>query len=276
VFEGEVDVLPNATASRTNGTRRLLAGHALMLTADGHTPVAIPANPSAFPLPERVLNIAVPCAGFEMDAPGWKAGDAFPPTEFNVWGGDHVVRVAAERGIVTKSGNAMLRFMGAMRPGMPAERAGSASEIFCWIDLRPYRAQWKGRRITAEFSTWFNRVSSAQSSLTAPTVIAATYGPGVEPGMAAWEARLRGDNPRHALSNCDAEIRSDADPATWEQATARVTIAPEAELLLLSVRVRSDEIDPVAMRFDDVYADAPMLIFRLGDAIPETQSALKK
>ena len=88
--------------------------------------------------------------------------------------------------------------------------------------------------------------------------------------MAAWETRLRGDHPRHALSNCDAEIRSDADPVTWEQATARVTIAPDAELLLLSVRVRSLETDPAAMRFDDVYADAPVLTFRLGDAIPDS------
>lgn len=271
VFEGEVDVIPKGAASGISGVRRLLAPGALTFSPGGQTPVSIPANLAAFPLPERVMNVPVPCAGFELDAPGWKAGDAFPPEEFNVWGGDHIVRVAAERGIIPKSGSAMLRFMGAMRPGMPVERAGNASELYCWIDLRPLHAQWKGRRVTAEFSTWFNRVSSPHSDLTAPTVIAATYGPGVAPGMAAWETRLRGDHPQHALSNCDAEIRSDADPVTWEQATARVTIAPDAELLLLSVRVRSLETDPAAVRFDDVYADAPVLTFRLGDAIPDSR-----
>ena len=47
-----------------------------------------------------------------------------------------------------------------------------------------------------------------------------------------------------------------------------MTIAPEAELLLLSVRVRSDVENLADRRFDDVYADEPTLTFRLGNAIP--------
>lgn len=163
----------------------------------------------------------------------------------------------------------MLRFMGAMRPGQSAKSSGNASELFCWIDLRQFSSEFKGRRVTAEFSTWFNRIPSDRSRSCAPTVIAATYGPGTTPGMQAWEVRLFGNKPGHALSNCDAEIRSDEDVATWEQATARVTIAPHAELLLLSIRVRNDDTDLDQRRFDDVYADAPALIFRLGDALDD-------
>ena len=268
VFEGEVDVMPNAAADRTGIVRRLLADQGLALAKGQKTPVTIVANPAAFPLPERIVPVPLPCAGFDLNAPGWNAGNAFPPEEFGVWEGDYIIRVGADRAIVPKGGTGMLRFMGAMRPGYPPAKAGAASELYCWIDLRPYQAKWKGRRITAEFSAWFNRISSPESSLTAPTVIAATFGPGIQPGMAAWDARLYPNNPMHALSNCDAEIRSDDDPATWEQATARVTIAPEAELLLLSVRVRSDVETPADRRFDDVYADEPTLTFRVGDAIP--------
>jgi hypothetical protein len=268
VFEGKVDVMPNAAPGRTGRVTRLLADQGLALTTGQKAPVPIVANPTAFPLPERIVPVSLPCAGFEVNAPGWNAGDAYPPNKFGVWEGDYIIRVGAERGIVPKGGTGMLRFMGAMRPGYPPAKAGRASELYCWIDLRPYQAKWKGRRITAEFSTWFNRISSPESNLTAPTVIAATFGAGIQPGQAAWEARLDRNNPGHALSNCDAEIRSDDDPATWEQATARVTIAPEAELLLLSVRVRSDVGNPADRRFDDVYADEPTLTFRLGNAIP--------
>ncbi|PAW90272.1 MAG: hypothetical protein B9S33_01945 [Pedosphaera sp. Tous-C6FEB] len=266
VFEGMVDIYPKAgTKSRPH---RLLASKGLAVNASGDQLTPLAANPVAFPLPERVENVPLPCAGFEMDAPGWNAGDAYPPSEFSVWGGDHIVRTAAERGIVPRSGNGMLRFMGAMRPGAKPENAGSASELYCWIDLRPYRAKWQGRRVTAEFSTWFNRVRSATSDLNVPTVIAATFGPGSTPGMETWNARLWRNRPGHALSNCDAEIRADADSGTWEEVTARVTIAPGAELLLLSVRVRSDMGNPADRRFDDVYADEPTLTFRVGDAIP--------
>ncbi len=268
VFEGEVDVMPNAAVDRTGSVRRLQTDQGLALAKGQKTPIEIVANPAAFPLPERIVPVPLPCAGFDLKALGWNAGDAFPPNKYDVWEGDYITRVGAERGIVTKGGTGMLRFMGAMRPGTPPAKAGGASELYCWIDLRPYQAKWKGRRIIAEFSTWFNRISSPESKLTAPTVIAATYGPGIQPGMAAWDARLYPNNPMHALSNCDAQIRSDEDPTTWEQATARVTIGPEAELLLLSVRVRSDVENPADRRFDDVYADEPTLTFRLGNAIP--------
>jgi hypothetical protein len=267
VFEGEVSVTPiRATEAKTN-EQRLHAPNGLSIKSDERSLVTIKANPAAFPLPVRVLSAPVPCADFEQEAQGWGANDALPPSKVNVWGGDHIIRVSAERGVQPKSGAGMLNFKAAMHPGQPARTSGSASELFCWIDLRQFRDQFEGRRVTAEFSTWFNRIPTARSASCSPTVIAATFGPGTKPGMQAWQKRLIGNDPGHALSNSDAEIMSDGDLHTWEQATARVTIAPDAELLLLSIRVRNDDSDLDGRRFDDVYADAPALIFRLGDAI---------
>ena len=266
VFEGKVDVFPGVPSGETGKARRLLAPEAIAVGPQWGQVAAIEARPAAFPLPVRSLEIALPCGGFEPDVPGWGDSNGEPPREFGVWGGALCERTGTQDGIVPRSGTGMLHFLKASRSLTPGVDA-LASERWCWIDLRPYRAQWQNRRVTAEFSAWFNNLPGDRHKLTGHRVIAATFGPSNQPGSETWWLRLDRKKPGCSLSNSETEIRPDDDVTTWERVATTVTIPPDAELLMLAVHVRSEEPDPTRRCYDGAYCDDPELTIHLGDAI---------
>jgi hypothetical protein len=266
VFEGKVDVFPGVPSGETGKARRLLAPEAIAVGPQWGQVAAIEARPAAFPLPVRSLEIALPCGGFEPDVPGWGDSNGEPPREFGVWGGALCERTGTQDGIVPRSGTGMLHFLKASRSLTPGVDA-LASERWCWIDLRPYRAQWQNRRVTAEFSAWFNNLPGDRHKLTGHRVIAATFGPSNQPGPETWWLRLDRKKPGCSLSNSETEIRPDDDVTTWERVATTVTIPPDAELLMLAVHVRSEEPDPTRRCYDGAYCDDPELTIHLGDAI---------
>jgi anti-sigma factor RsiW len=266
VFEGKVDVFPGVPSGETGKARRLLASEAIAVGPQWGQVAAIEARPAAFPLPVRSLEIAVPCRGFELDAPAWGDSNGEPPRAFGVWGGALCERTGAQDGIVPRTGAGMLHFLEASKSLTPGVNA-LASERWCWIDLRPYRGQWQNRRVTAEFSAWFNNLPGDRHKLTAHRVIAATFGPGSQPGPETWWLRLDRKKPGCSLSNSETEIRPDDDVTTWELVATTVTIPPDAELLMLAVHIRSDEPDSARRCYDGAYCDDAQLTIRLGEAI---------
>jgi len=172
----------------------------------------------------------VPLQNADFESP-----DAPPPngvpTRADLWSGDFVKIVGPERGVTPHSGGHMLRFLRAddaqTAPGAPAR----ASELWQLIDLRALRGTLGDETVTFQFYAWFNAAPHPGRRYTCGVAIVACRGEATEaPNF--WRHRHQ-----VALAESDREEVLDDDPKTWQRVETQLAAPPDAELLLVQVRV---------------------------------------
>lgn len=168
------------------------------------------------------------------------------PVRLDVWDGDDSVVVAAEHGIVPRSGDKMLKFLSGAPRG--SDSPGGAGEIWRFIDLESVRAAAGTRDVRIDFSVCFNGCAgrgeprfcwiSAIATDTHPSEL----GPDWTTQFAAAQK-----NPT-AVATAQSRGYVDADLATWQRFAVTVTAPPNARYLLLHclTEYRPDEDQDVA------------------------------
>ncbi len=248
VFEGEVDV-----ALPRQSTHRLTAGTALNVSTEG-TAQEAPANPAQFPRSVTQLDQLLLNPGFEPGTPVYSYGIPHAPGR---WSGDLAVITGPEMGIQPKTGKGMLRFDRSIHllTEEDTEESHAASEQWQIIDLRPLKANAPRAAFTATARAYFNRIDAGASTDTRFEIGLYAYAGTPTDAHAHWK------NHSRRLAGHFSGINTDANPATWQPAEARLTIPAEADFILLRLYAVEDIADehPQQTEFAGHYADAVQL-----------------
>lgn len=223
VFSGEVEV------SHFGRKRKLRQEQALRLATTGVDNLR--ASPKKFPSLKAVFNIDVPNGDFENEAMIETRG---VPVNTGIWSGDRASLVGADQGIQPQSGKRMLRFDQTYKsPEVPQWSSnGYKSTQQQLIDITDLRLAHPRARLTAEFTAHFNRIDA---------------GPNTDSQFTIGIKSITGNpnNPFHSQTSRRKSIISDLDPATWEKITAKISISPETNFIMLQVEASENvENDP--------------------------------
>lgn len=168
------------------------------------------------------------------------------PVRLDVWGGDESVVVAAEHGIVPRSGDKMLKFLAAAPGGVVGP--WGAGEIWRCIDLESVRAAAGTRDVRIDFSACFNGCAGRGEPRFCWISAIATDAHPSELGP-DWRTQFEAaqNNPT-AVATAQSRGYVDADLATWQRFSVTVTAPPNARFLLLHclTEYRPDEDQDVA------------------------------
>lgn len=160
------------------------------------------------------------------------------PTRPGAWSGDFVELTGHVGAVMPRSGAHMLRFLRADDAHTPPSSPVRAAELWQLVDLRPLRATLGEGTVTLQLAAWFNAAPHQARRYTCGVALVACRGEAAE-GPAIWRRRHE-----LALAESDKEERLDDDPATWQRVDTQVAVPPDAELLLVQVRVYDKSAAP--------------------------------
>jgi len=237
VFSGEIEV------SHKGRKRKLREAQALRLATTGVD--NLNASPKKFPSLKAVFNIDVPHGDFENEATVETRG---VPVDTGIWSGDRASLVGADKGIQPQSGKRMLRFdqtyegPEVLQSPTNGYYKSTQQQLINITDLRLAHPR---ARLTAEFTAHFNRIDA---------------GPNTDSQFTIGIKSITGspNNPFHSQTSRRKSIISDADPATWEKITTRISISPDTNFIMLQVEASENvQNDPVgAQELHGHYADS--------------------
>lgn len=179
---------------------------------------------------------------------GRAPGDAGPPMLAGVWSGDFSAVSTGEQGINPFEGGRMLKFLRADNRLTPPGGGQVTSEMWQVVDLTGQHVQ------VAELSARFNAIASAATERTAFAVCVCAFN-----GSAAEAPELWRGRNELALAQGEKEELADSDPKTWQRVVTQVTVPPEANLLLIQVRVTRKGKEPQSPEFGGHFVDAVSL-----------------
>lgn len=184
----------------------------------------------ALPYLSSVGSKLLPLANADFESADAPAPDGVP-AQPGIWGGDFVKLSGPDASVVPHSGAQMLRFLRADNAHTRSTTPVRATELWQVLDLRPLRATLGERTVTLQLGAWFNAAPHPARRYTCGVALVACRGAASE-ASAIW-------NQRHevALAESDKEERLDDNPATWQRVETQVAVPPDAELLLVQVRM---------------------------------------
>jgi len=202
------------------------------------------------PLISAVARRNLPLANSSFEAPIATAGQGVP-VKFGEWSGDFVRITGSENGIRPRSGKYMLSFLRSDDAATPLDAHTVASELWQTVNLRPLRPMLGNKSISVRLSGFFNAVSQPGHRYTAGVSLAAYY------GNAADAPELWKHRHQQSLAESEKEERLDDNPATWQILETQLNVPPDAELLMVQIRVsdKSAAPDSKAAIFPGHYAD---------------------
>ena len=206
--------------------------------------------PHFYETPQMELPLAD--AGFES---GKTPASQGVPTFFGVWSGDFVRVVDAVDAPAPFEGQKMLQFLrtdnSLTEPGLST----TASEIWQVVDLRPWREQLR-KGVIAELRAAFSATTNA-----APCKFGLgfhAFAGSVTNAPELWNRRAH-----NALAGTEKD-----EPAStfrrWQHLTTQMSLPPEADLLLVTIRVSATgaSLPNGAVEFHGCFADDVVLTLR--------------
>lgn len=188
--------------------------------------------------PKEVRSVPLPLANGNFDTPEAPSTNGLPRA-FAKWGGDFCQVTNEDQGIRPPNGGRMLRFLRADNSQSPRGEVQGTGELWQLVDLRPLREQLGNKPVKVELSALFN-------STPFPEGPGFTFGVGAYAfdGDSADGAELWSRHRDSALASAGKSEPIDGDPATWQTITTQVIVPPQATVLLVAVRVNSNNRRP--------------------------------
>jgi hypothetical protein len=151
--------------------------------------------------------------------------------------------------VTPAEGSRMLRFLGTH----PSGPGGTSSGIWQLVDTSPWSAEIAAGFVTVSWSAAFNRVTGDSQSEPQFAVEINAYA-----GLpSAFSRSTFADRP---LATSGVRfLPTDADPATWETATANLLLPPETSCIAVLVAAAETLSDSPSDEFDGHYADQTLL-----------------
>jgi len=208
-------------------------------------------------LPRFVKHVlAVANAGFEEDAAPQPNG---VPVRYGVWSGDHAALVGPEQGIVPKQGQRMFRFLRSDSTEASSRGTIFNGNIYQVIDVRPSRDALATGSAIVDWSAWFNCVPDQAAEKT--KFVASVW---AFVGETAILPRNWADKLYQETAYSSWKITADDDPQSWQRIAGSMMVPPDADFLVVELKVVPAEPVPVdgAVTFAGHYADDVQLILR--------------
>ncbi|MEY4484716.1 MAG: hypothetical protein RL693_2168 [Verrucomicrobiota bacterium] len=186
------------------------------------------------------------------------------PAMADVWGGDFSKVTMEEQGIVPAQGKQMLRFDRPDNELTPKGAVAHVAEIWQVVDLRARRSEWGARPFVLEASAKINAVSLSPDQRYAFGLGMQVFRGELSQMPALWKNRMES-----ALVSSDKEELVDREPGTWQTLGNQVTVPPDADFLLLQLRVtRKSRAQAEPSTFPGHYADDVILRVRPSSPAP--------
>ncbi|MEI6716032.1 MAG: hypothetical protein WCO60_19965 [Verrucomicrobiota bacterium] len=176
-------------------------------------------------------SIELPLKNPNFDGPESPSLDGCPNT-FGVWGGDFCVVTGAENDIHPPDGHGMLRFLRADNRTTPPNVGSVSAEQWQVIDLRPLRNAFGGHPAKIEFSAEFNSIPMTEGPHYSFGISFYSFNGEAKDAEYLWSHRRE-----LCLSGTEKEELNDNDPASWQKISAQIVTPPDADLVLVQVRV---------------------------------------
>jgi len=202
---------------------------------------------------QTMVRLPLADAGFESGARPLAQG---VPTKFDVWCGDFAELVSSQHGVAPSEGRQMLRFLRSDSEVEPSGATTYVGDMFQVVDLRPWRETLADGTAVAELSASFNCMPG-EEMIFQTCLWAFTGDPAALPKN--WGAQLRQE-----LAFGSGTAHGDGDPQSWQRVTGRMLVPPEAELLVIELKVfpASRKATASPLIFTGVYADEVELTLR--------------
>ncbi len=188
-------------------------------------------NAKAAPQPLRLAD-----ADFELGVEPRAEG---VPSEFGAWSGDYARCVGAEQGIAPAHGGRMLRFLRPDNKLTPPGAGSSVAEVWYLADFRSWAGQTGGLPATIEAAASFNAVPGNADRRYAFGLAVYAFRGAPRSAPALWKEKLDA-----ALASGDREELADSNPDAWQRVATRAIVPPDAELLLIQLRVTPKLLPP--------------------------------
>ena len=190
----------------------------------------------ALPLLSSVASKLLPLVNADFETNDAPAPEGVPIRP-GVWSGDFVKITGAEGSVVPHSGARMLRFLRADDARTAPGAAVRATELWQVVDLRPLRGTLGTGTLTLQLDGWFNAAPHPARRYTCGVALVACRGEAAE-ARSLWSRRHE-----VALAESDREERLDDEPGTWQRVETQLAVPPDAELLLVQVRIYDKTAD---------------------------------
>lgn len=186
------------------------------------------------------------------------------PVMADVWGGDFSKVTMEEQGIVPAQGRQMLRLVRPDNELTPKGAVAHVAEIWQVVDLRAKRSEWGGRPFVIEASAKINAVSRPQDQRYAFGLGMQVFRGELSQMPALWKNKMEA-----ALVSSDKEELVDREAGTWQTLGNQVTVPPDADFLLLQLRVTcKSRAQSEPSTFPGHYADEVILRVRPSPSAP--------
>ena len=208
-------------------------------------------------LPKLVKHLlAVANAGFEEAVAPAPNG---VPVRFGIWSGDHAALVGAEQGIVPKEGSRMFRFLRSDSTEPSSRGAIFNGNIYQVVDVRTFREEIASGTAVVDWSAWFNSVpdSAPEKTKFVASIWAFAGDTAILPRN--WAEKLYTE-----IAYSSSKITADDDLQTWQRISGSMMVPPDADFLVVELKVVPGEPAPVdgAVTFAGHYADDVQLVLR--------------
>ncbi len=208
-------------------------------------------------LPKLVKHVlAVANGGFEENVAPAPNG---VPVRYGVWSGDHAALVGAEQGIAPKEGTRMFRFLRSDSTESSSRGAILNGNIYQVVDVRAFRDEIASGTAVVDWSAWFNSVPDAakEKSKFVASVWAFAGDTAILPRN--WAEKLYTE-----IAYSSSKITADDDPQTWQKISGSMMVPPDADFLVVELKIVPGEPVPVdgAVAFAGHYADDVQLVLR--------------
>ncbi len=212
---------------------------------------ASPALPTLF---KHVLALAN--ATFEQNV------DPLPygvPIKFGIWSGDYAKLVGPEQGIEPKNGAQMFRFLRSDSEDPSSRGTIFHANIYQVVDIRYLREAIVDGSAIADWSVWVNCVASPTGEQT--KFVASVW---AFAGDTSILPRNWADKLYQEIAYSSWNIAADSDPQTWQRIACTTVVPPDANFLVVELKVVPSNPQPVdgAVSFAGHYADEGELSLR--------------
>jgi len=175
------------------------------------------------------------------------------PQSTGIWSGDFTEVVGSQQDVKPSGGAKMLRFLRADYQGK-AQPAGSyVSDLYRFVDLRPFRASFGDGGAVVQLSAAFNAISFPESERYGCSMTLFALDTATEANLIT---RRGGDMANDALAMArNSRVMLDRDPETWQRVTTELRLPPNADFLLIHIALDHSTKSQHRLTFDGHYLD---------------------